>query len=872
MEYDKYSGKYIDSLGDPSILNKRLTWRQQTKKDNQWMKDCINFIDSQYYCYQDIANLRRLQMNYDLANGHGEKAMEEYGKHQVDLPEDKFGNMNIYGNIQHHPVIQQVYKAMVGEQQLRPLTPLALDTSAFSMSQARRKRLQMSQEYLHEQIIAPAMARIKAEVQQQYTQQNGIKDLFKLDPQQQMQMQADIEQRTKAATPKEIQDYMRKDYKSPSSIQAQKILDFAMHDLNIKFITDENFKNLIIAGKEIYRVGIRNGKTFLELVNPMGFFHISRPNALFIEEGVCWKYEQQIMFNDLHAWHGEEIGNSNELRDKLDHISYSSRGRKFGEPNPQMVVEVARGNTDIITKAPDIMTREGQEFLQAQLLHGYGRKNQWGDIRHVHCAWKGLRRLKQIKRYNPDNDRVKSIWIDESYVFNPTKTDENGYRDVEEYICWAPCIFEGSLVQNDIYLGVGPVEYQYKSLDNPWEVKGPYVGGTYSKLMNNTEEAAPMDPAKAWQFKFNLQMARIHELEATDLGTVLHTTLNSIPEGWSFEQYFLMMKYGKLAISDNTREGWRPEDAQMIKQLDLSTTHRVAEKLQYLDYIRNQIILSMDYNPSRLGLQGPTVAVTNNQQNIIQSSYQTNDVFNIHNKIVENLLNVVVDVEKVSLRENDSLKGYVLDDLSIADLDLNWELIDGSEINVKIVNSSEEYQNVQEIKQLMQPMVQNGLLSLPDLIRVGFSKSKAELLNFAEQAQEASEKRMQQAQSAQEQLMQQQQQMAMQMEQMRKEFELQKQANEHNMRIQEALIESSWAAQQMDIDRNKIPDTLTLERAKQEFELKKLEKEHQFKSKEHEDEMRLKEKEFQLEKDLTQTKLEIERIKARSKPKTTSSK
>src|SRR4029079_5897675 len=333
------------------------------------------------------------------------------------------------------------------------------------------------------------------------------------------------------------------------------------------------------------------------------------------------------MYNDIYAWHGAEIGNSKILKDKLETLTSTGARRKFGEPHPQWVTEVQRGNTNIVNNAPNLNTKEGQEYFQRVLAGGHLQKGRTpGDIRYTHTAWKGLRKLKQIKRYNSEKDKIKSIFIDESYVFNPVKVDENGYRDIEEYTMWAPEIWQDTIVDRDVHLEVGPIEYQYKSLDNPWDVKGPYIGGQYSKLMNNTKKISPIDPAKPWQYKFNLQRARIHELEATDLGKVIHLTLQSKPAEWSFKKYLMMMKYGKMAITDTTQEGYMPGMENMIKQIDLGTIDKIAGMLQYLEFLRQQIILSMNYNPSRLGLQGPTVPVTNNQQNIVQSSYQTNDI------------------------------------------------------------------------------------------------------------------------------------------------------------------------------------------------------------------------------------------------------
>src|SRR4029078_277445 len=157
------------------------------------------------------------------------------------------------------------------------------------------------------------------------------------------------------------------------------------------------------------------------------------------------------------------------------------------------------------------------------------------------------------------------------------------------------------------------------------------------------------------------------------------------------------------------------------------------------------------------------------------------------------------------------IRGYVLDDLSIADLDLNCELIDNSEINVKIVNSSQEYQNVQEVKQLLQPFVQNQMLTAPDAIRIQFSKSKSEILNIAENAQEQAEARMASSQQQQQQMMQRQEQMAMQMEQMRQEFELKLQNNEIMAKHVDTYVSATDRAQQQDIDKNKINDDITIE-------------------------------------------------------------
>ena len=153
--------------------------------------------------------------------------------------------------------------------------------------------------------------------------------------------------------------------------------------------------------------------------------------------------------------------------------------------------------------------------------------------------------------------------------------------------------------------------------------------------MGNTKNISPMDLGKPWQYKFNIQMARIHETEASDLGKIFLTSFHAKPKDWSWQKFMMMAKYGKILPIDLTQEGVTPADAQIFKSLDLSTDDKKAGQIQYLEFLRNQVAIAMSYNPSRLGSQSASLAVSNNQQNIQQSSYQTYDIYNLHNKVVD---------------------------------------------------------------------------------------------------------------------------------------------------------------------------------------------------------------------------------------------
>ena len=175
------------------------------------------------------------------------------------------------------------------------------------------------------------------------------------------------------------------------------------------------------------------------------------------------------------------------------------------------------------------------------------------------------------------------------------------------------------------------------------------------------------------------------------------------------------------------------------------------------------------------------------------------------------------------------MKTYILSDMSIAELEIDNELLERSELGIKLKNSAQDLENILEVKRLMQPMVQNGLISFPELIRMQFSKSASELMNIAENAEAKMIKRQAEQQQAQQQQMEQQAQIAQQLEQIRQQFQMGMQQMKLESEERQSEIESTRFAQQQDIDQNNVADVNEREALRLEFELYKFDKEYELK-------------------------------------------
>lgn len=853
-----YSQRPIEGhdLGYPY---ERLSWSKKKSGDFKWVEKVADFYDYFYGDYRNNDYVDKLQTNYNLFAGRGEEAMKSYQREyaaELQLEGLKGG----YDDIQHYPVINQIARGMVGEQQRRPLSAVAVDSSKYNMNIRKMKRNQLLQSHIDQTILQP----INQEAFRIVMEKVGMDDPYAMSPEQQQEFQSMLQKQIQSMTPDEIENYMRKDYKSPSETQSQRILDFLVQDLNVKWLTDESFKHFVIAGKEVVRIYKAHGKVKMDVINPMGFDYSTSPNTHFIEDGEWAKYEEYIKYPDIFNRLGDQLGTKELKKLESEFTAFAQGNGSFGpggftsaqgmdtQLDAHFVAAVAAHDRDgtIFNNAPDIRTKDGQNFMQ-KLYSKFGSShNGFNTVRHVHIAFKALRKFKYVTR--TEKTGPVGYWLDESYQFNPDRGDK------KEEIVWIPQVWEcdkfGTV--DGLYVNKRPTPDQYKSIDNPWDVKLPYIGIEFNRMFENSKPVAPIDFGKPWQYLINVELAKIQELNATDLGKVLQTTLGGIPKDWSPGKFFAMMKYGKVAWVDTQQEGFNPGiDSQIMKSLDLGNTPEMLGRVGYLQFLFGQLGQSMSYTANRQGQTEQYAAVRNAQQDIIQSSYQTEDIYNTHNMFLENVLNALVRCGVSAFRENQKMATYILDDMSVAELNVDWTIMDKAELGVKIRNSSEDFARVQKIKSMSQEMIQNGMMTMPDAVKLEYANNGADILNVAEFAEKKAEKRRQQEFEQQQQLLQQQGQVAQQMEEMKTMIAMQMAKQEQDASLMQAirvaLINSTDRANQFDINQNMVSDKIEESRE------------------EREDDAIEKQKDRDLEEKLADKANALKKMEIQSRPKTT---
>lgn len=816
-----------------NILTEILSYDEKSKGNFEWADECADYIDSLYSPFNDEERIRRLKINYDLANGRGESLMELDSHFPVQKIEGQILRSGTTP-VRHIPIINQIYDAMIGEQMQASLKFTAIDTSGYSTTMRQKKKLELNQQWIQENIISP----MEQQVAMQVMMANGITQQTQLDPQQQQDLQSDVQNRMKFRLIEDIDKYMAQDYKTPVETEVQKMVNWLVKYCDIKYITDENFKNVIITGSEIYKISIRKGNPIVSIVNPLGFWCHSSSNKLFVDQADIVRSSEVVTFQDILTWHGTELYKG-KYKDKLDKIRSSSR--------IDGLVATRQGEM-IISSHPPINTPEGQNY--AKVLNSiFGGSGLVGDISYSDYSWKSFGKLKAITRKTSQGNKI--FYVGENYEFNPMK------GDVTESVEIVPEIYTCKKIAHDIYVDKGPLPYQYRSPNDPFDVRMNYVGALYNTMSGNSTNVAPIDLGKPWQHKINTQFAKIEEVDRKSRGPVLAMQKKALPDSSTIDEWLSLLNNESILLLDDTAEGMGGNDLNNIKVHEMTNLSELQSRLPYLEFLRQQMSLSMGFNPSRLGLQNPNLPVSNNRQNIVQSTIQTEYIYRTHNKVIENLINNLVNVAKITLKENPIKASYVLDDMSIAELDLDNDLLDISEQNIFVTNSLDAQQQLQRINDLAQPLIQNGQIDFEDAIKLGFSKNPADMINVAKDSIRKNEARMQQKQEMDSQLQQQQSQMAQQLEQLRHQMEMEKQERELQTKLLVAQMDSHKFSNQLDVNMNQLSDQYEIKLKDLEFQREKLNKE-----------MEAKNKELNQDKQLSLEEIKVKLAAIKAKPKT----
>lgn len=792
-----------------------------SKKTQAWKEACVDYVvgaGDSGFGGNGRSRSDEMQTYYDLYNSiYNEKDLK-----YVTNPfkqDDGFPAM-----AQDYNIIKPYVDQLLGEETKRPFNFHPQRTSDIAASEMQEKAKEMLMDYVQ----ATIASKLSPEQAARYEQALATGEI---------------------QTPEAIAKYLQKDYKDIAETEAYHALQFLKRKLNLTHEFYKGWKDALIGGEEIYYVGVINGDPYVERVNPMYFDYEHSLDLEFIDDA-AWCRRKMIM-------------SATEIYDRFyDKMSE----RQLNELLELIDQRPGAGNNPEIRK-----TSIDYESIKLHKINSF-TDNPF-DIDHIvvyHCCWKSFKKIGFVTLLNPETGEIEEFQVDEDYKV--TGTEQSVEWD------WIIEVWEGYRIGDDMYIGIQPIEYQHISADNPNSQKLPYTGVVYNNT--NSKPRSLVSMMKPLQYMYIVVWYRLELALSRDKGKVAVMDITQIPKSMNIDVNKWMHYLSALGVAFINpydegwdipgREGGKPSQFNQLSSWDLTMSNVIAEYIQLMQKIEDMVAKLTGITPQRQGQIAASELVSNANTAVNMSYHITEPWFWNHNQVKRRVLTMLLNTSKAAWKDSKRYLNYILDDATRAFVQLSDNFF-YEDMDIFVDDSTKNQQYIDQLKQLLQPAMQNGA-SLLDIAEIITLDNMSMIKNRLEEIEQKRMEQMQQQQQAEQQA---QQQMAEQQNQLKEEELMLKEAEmdlekykvdqDNATKITVAQLNAYRGAENMDQDMNGIPDPIeigkqALEQQKINSDIATKQLELNNKRREIEQKREAENKKIQLEKDRMKHETELQRM------------
>jgi hypothetical protein len=674
--------------------------QSQAAKDannQQWYKDRIDEILARAFTRAiahrsgAISDTKRMQVNYDLFNNilntkDLEYVCAPYGAEAGQMP----------ATMANRDIISPKIKVLLGMEIKRPFAWRVVAVN----EEATTRKEQEKAKRIRDFVVGGIMAPIRAEIEQKYQEQSQGKELT---PEQQQQIQQQIEQEAQAQTPEEVAKYMAREHQDPAEIMMNQILEYGIKEQHIMDKFNQGWKHAQISGYLFYRAYISNKRPRFDVVNPMDFDY-DRGEKLFVEDGEWATQRKWYTLSEVVAEFGPDLTDQ-DIDDLYERYPFGT----------------------------GYAMEDFTFFAENDNRH---RSDYSVPVYHV--EFKSLCKIGFLDYLDQNTGSVESTIVMEGYQFN----EEAGDIHIEwQYI---PQRHEGYRISNDKYVRMGPVQGQFTDMDKLDVCKLSYYGCALEDT--NSQVVSSVDRIKTYQYYTDIVAYRLEMLVASDKGKKILINVNALPKNIPLEKWMYYLDATSVVFFDPTQEGARgtPDAGSVGKELDMSLVSQINRYVELLEYLDNKAGACLGVPKQMEGQIAPNEAVTNTKQTVVQSSYILEPMFELHNIVKGNALTGYMNCCRSAYTANPPRAlSFVLDDMSIAMLTIDTEMLDASTYGLYLANSAKAAEVKLLVEQLAHAAMQNNAIAMADVIKIVANDNVQEAVEQLEVAEKKKTKEVQ---------------------------------------------------------------------------------------------------------------------------------
>ena len=562
--------------------------------------------------------------------------------------------------------------------------------------------------------------------------------------------------------PAHIAEQFEASYVDNRAIKGQNAINYIMQQEEIYDKLQKAWFHFLVSGEAYTHRGVRNNEPFFDVLNPLDVDYDLDPDLEFVEDG-DWATVRKF----VHA--------SSVIDTYYEYLD---------EDQILALEEPSHSESD-------------SYYLYASSHHKDPNSYRNRLIEVVNVYWKSRKRIGFLTFTNPETGAIEEQIVEDGFKL-PQEIKQIGANLKWN---WVNEVWEGTRIDGRMYVKMHACVNQRNSLDNSSTCKLPINGRKYSNI--NSTNISLVKLGVPFQLNYNIYKYRLELAISKSKDMIAQFDINMIPKKWDMDKFMYYVEGTGIAWVDYNKEGIQlnPQH-QTVMDLSIKT---IEQYIVLLDSIMQEWEKLSGVNRQRQGQVGAYEGKGTSQQAIVQSSHITEDIFRKFNRLEQRDLQAMLDYSKEAWITGKKAM-YVMPDGTTDFLDVNSMEHMESEYGIFLSDSGKDQDKLQQIKQLSQSMVQNGVpaSTIAEMFDAeNFSQIKLKI--------KSAEKAMQELQQQQQQAQQEAQQMQMQQAQEQMERDDENKEKDREVQIKVAMIHAR------DNDTNA---QLNLEKGMRELDLK----------------------------------------------------
>jgi hypothetical protein len=750
------------------------------KQSDDWIKSNMDYFANVAYS-QFIKAKDTFVKNYNLVKGiitPSDFYLEDEKKQMKSFTEQLLGEVELPPYVKHYSILGPPLNTLGGELGRRPDVAMV---KAFD-DDSKNEELQFKTDFL-----------------QQYIIENAKKDIMSKQAINGNGQQMDESELTKM-TLEQVAEYLT-DYTSTAEKWGAKVLESLKVELNMKEVSEDCFRDLLISSREFYHIYEDHSKSGLrvENLNPKNTWYLTLPDRKYLKDAFA--------AGCVHVMELSEIIERFDLdKEEIDHLRKGVRELSLFSPRESNFENPTASGWDSIkydTYSPYIVQQRllAESLIKENIdpLNDFlGLSNNVNTFGNkyvvVQAYWCSKEKVGKLTIVDEHGD-LQTMLVDESYKKVPNQV-EIEWSYVNRW-------YKGLKVGTDVYK-VEPLKF----LDYC-----PILGVVH-EIKNIDEARSLIDMLKPYQVLYNICLNQLYKLLDKEIGNVYLSSIRHIPipkdgdaqdalDIWEEEA----RKRGVVFVDDSPENLKSPSSFNMFKNVDLTRTQEIQTRYTLAQQLKQEAWELVGITRERTGGVAATQTATGTNAALSQSYAQTEPYFLQHEYVLNDVYQAILDAAQyIETQKPYSTISYVNTEGEQAFMKVNSEDIKLRDLRVFITSRSKDQQAFQELRQLAQPMLQNG--ATPYEISVLYTttsirqmkdifkslKEKMEQLQQQQLQQKETELQQQQAQFEYE-----QQRLDLQ-DQMNKEFEATQNELDRINDKEIAMISASKSAESPQVD------------------------------------------------------------------------